>query len=134
MKSLFTIHAGEYLVGSYIENNLKKKIKGKTQKTFNVWLPAKDTGIDLLVSNYDNSKTVSLQVKFSKDFISNEWNEILRLGLKSCGWWTLNRNKIKNSNANYWIFVLYNVYSKEEQFVIIKPKTLFSKYFSREYQ
>jgi hypothetical protein len=36
MKPIFTIHAGEYLVGSYIEEHYKY---------FNVWIPSKDTGI-----------------------------------------------------------------------------------------
>ena len=39
MKSLFTVHAGEYLVGSHIERNFKR---------VNVWLPAKDTGVEQL--------------------------------------------------------------------------------------
>ena len=49
MKPLFTIHAGEYLVGSYIEKHFKK---------YNVWIPSKDTGIDLLVTNSKNNKTI----------------------------------------------------------------------------
>lgn len=45
MRPLFTIHAGEYVVGEFIENNLGD---------LNVWIPAKDTGIDLLVTNKEN--------------------------------------------------------------------------------
>ncbi|GAG73038.1 unnamed protein product [marine sediment metagenome] len=56
MRPMFTIHAGEYLVGSYIEEKLKD---------FNVWVPSKDKGVDLLVTDSKNKKTVSLQVKFS---------------------------------------------------------------------
>ena len=59
MQPIFTIHAGEYLVGSYIEDKFKK---------YRVWVPSKDIGIDLLVTNSKNSKAVSLQVKFSKDY------------------------------------------------------------------
>ena len=55
MKPIFTIHAGEYLVASYIEQKFKR---------FNVWIPSKDTGIDLLITDSNNKKTVSLQVKF----------------------------------------------------------------------
>jgi len=58
MQQMFTIHAGEYLIGSYIEENFKN---------YNVWVPSKDTGIDLLVTNSKNNKAVSLQVKYSKD-------------------------------------------------------------------
>ncbi len=69
MKPLFTIHAGEYLVGSHIENQFKD---------WRVWIPSKDTGIDLLVSNADNSKTASIQVKFQKTFWSHMENQIIR--------------------------------------------------------
>ena len=59
MKPLFTVHAGEYLVGSYIEEHYPK---------WDVWVPSKDTGVDLLVTDTQNARAVSLQVKFSKDF------------------------------------------------------------------
>lgn len=42
MKPIFSIHAGEYLVGSFIE---------ETYKDYNVWIPSKDTGVDFLVTN-----------------------------------------------------------------------------------
>ncbi|SRR5579872_284469 len=60
MKPILSVHAGEYLTGSCIERKFRH---------VNLWVPAKDTGIDLLVSNRANRKTVSLQVKFSKDFL-----------------------------------------------------------------
>jgi hypothetical protein len=51
MKPLFTVHAGEYLVGSHIEAKYPK---------WNVWIPSKDTGVDLLVTNARGTKSVSL--------------------------------------------------------------------------
>ena len=70
MRSLFTIHAGEYLVGQYIEDNYKK---------LNVWIPSKDTGIDFLVTNKSNTKSISFQVKLSIDYSSSQRkNEILQ--------------------------------------------------------
>ena len=51
MKPMFTVHAGEYLVGSYIEENFKN---------LNIWVPSRDSGIDLLITNKDNKKTVSI--------------------------------------------------------------------------
>jgi hypothetical protein len=119
MKPIFTIHAGEYLVGSYIEEKFKK---------LNVWIPSKDTGIDLLITNSKNNKSVSIQVKYSKDFLVTHVDDTLKIGLKSCGWWTLNRDKIKKSNADYWIFVLHSFYHKNIQFVIIKPKELLNRF------
>ena len=56
---MFTIHAGEYLVGLYVQQRLG----------LNVWIPAKDTGIDLLVTDHENRRTVSLQAKYGKDFL-----------------------------------------------------------------
>src|SRR5436305_1888957 len=40
MKPLFTIHAGEFLVASYIEQRFKDYL---------VWLPSRDLGVDLLL-------------------------------------------------------------------------------------
>jgi hypothetical protein len=52
MQPMFTVHAGEYLVGSYVEDKFKN---------YKVWVPSKDTGIDLLVTDAKNSRAVSLQ-------------------------------------------------------------------------
>jgi len=54
MKTLFTVHAGEFLVDSEIE----QQIPGAR-----IWLPSKDTGIDLLVTDSRNTQAVALQVK-----------------------------------------------------------------------
>lgn len=102
MQPLFTIHAGEYLVGSHIEQHLRDPNGDKV----NVWVPSKDTGIDLLVTDKTNKKTTSLQVKFSKDFLLTHGRPEYRDKLLSCGWWTLNREKIRESSADYWVFVL----------------------------
>jgi hypothetical protein len=59
MRPMFTVHAGEFLVGQYIEGKLMK----------NVWMPTKDVGVDLLVTNAANTRAVTLQVKFSRDFL-----------------------------------------------------------------
>ena len=61
MKSLFTIHAGEFVVGDYIERKFRR---------VNLWVPSRDTGMDLLVTNSNNEKAISLQIKFSRDFLA----------------------------------------------------------------
>jgi hypothetical protein len=119
MRPIFTVHTGEYLVGSFIERNFKN---------INVWTPSKDTGIDLLLTNSKNTKTISIQVKFSKDWLSTSMGEVFQKGLKACGWWTLDREKITMSKANYWIFVLNKFYSVEMEFIIIKPNELVKIY------
>ena len=121
MKPIFTIHAGEYLVGSHIEETYKKA---------RVWLPSKDTGIDLLVTNEQLDRTVSLQVKFSKDFLGNKdsTNALLQTRIKAGGWWTFNFEKIKNSPADLWILVLYRFSHRDFDFVIIAPSQLLERY------
>src|SRR5687767_6091432 len=79
MRPLFTVHAGEYLVGAHIE---------QAHPRWRVWMPTKDTGIDLLVTNSKNRRAVSLQVKFSKDFNPTNRGVLLQNKLRAAGWWT----------------------------------------------
>ena len=118
MKSLFTIHAGEYLAGSFIE---------KKFKNVNVWVPSKDTGIDLLVTDAKNNLTVSLQVKFSRDFLSTNWKPIFQHSLRACGWWNLNRKKIIESSADYWVFALLGFNRQSTDFVVIPASKLLER-------
>jgi|SRR6516164_7763690 hypothetical protein len=120
MKPLFTLHAGEFLVDTEIEQNFRR---------VNVWIPAKDTGIDLLVSNYDNTKTVSLQVKFSRDYNDAYVRDtVLRDGIRVGGWWTPTRQQIESSRANYWVFVLYGLTNRRtKDFIIVKPSDLLKR-------
>ena len=114
MKPLFTIHAGEYLVGLHVPKYLKS-LKP------NVWVPAKDTGIDLLVTDHANRRAVSLQVKYSKDFLPEEKKPDLRRSLRCRSWFTLNRSKLNSSEAQFWVFVLRGFESDAPDFVVI-PK------------
>lgn len=113
MKSLFTIHAGEYLAGDYIE---------RTFRRVKVWVPTKDTDVDLLISG-KSKKVVSLQIKFSKDFATN-LAAVFHKPLRAFGWFSLNREKIATSTADYWIFVLVGFERSTTDFVIITPAEL----------
>lgn len=115
MRPLFTVHAGEYLVGSFIEEHYPK---------LNVWVPAKDTGIDLLVTNAGNTRAVSLQVKFSKDFNPTNRTLLLQSKLAATGWWSHQDKKIKGSKADFWILVLPSFTERQTHFIIIPPKEL----------
>lgn len=124
MRPIFTVHAGEYVVASEIEKSLKK---------FRVWVPSKDEGVDLLVTNQNRTKCVGLQVKFSKDysFLGNEEDkeeQILRKNLQARGWWTFDRKKIQESKADLWVLVLPSFESRKYNFIIIKPKDLLRRY------
>jgi len=118
---MFTIHAGEFIVGDYIEH---------TFQNVSVWVPTKDTGVDLLLSG-KNKEILSLQVKFSRDFLLTHMKSLsqtpLRAQLRTCGWFTLNREKILESRADYWIFVLVGLKNRSTDFVIIKPAELLKR-------
>jgi hypothetical protein len=107
MRPLFTIHAGEYLVGLHVQKSLK----------LNAWIPAKDIGVDLLVTDSDNHHAVSLQVKYGKDFLP-EMKAELRESLRCLSWFKLDRAKLKDSPAEFWVFVLHGFNSKVPDFVV----------------
>lgn len=131
MRPLFTIHAGEFLVGEFIE---------KSFPTLNVWIPSKDTGIDLLVTNKKNTSTVSLQVKLSRDYKVPEATNDFDRNLVACGWLTLPHDKIAKSSADYWVVVLVSHERKmQPQFIVIPPSELLKRLVaihgqSRNYQ
>src|ERR1700674_3601414 len=111
MRPLFTIHAGEFIVGEFIEQNFP---------TLNVWIPSKDTGIDLLVTDEKNTSLVSLQVKLSRDYKAPEAADEFDRNLVAAGWLTLSHEKIAKSTANYWVFVLVSHERKMvPQFIVI---------------
>ena len=118
MRPLFTIHAGEFVVGDHIERNFRR---------VNLWVPSRDTGTDLLVTDSKNAKAVSLQVKFSRDFLATHMPTIFQKPLRACGWWSLNREKIAKSTADYWVFVLVGFERRSTDFVIIKPPELLAR-------
>lgn len=115
MKPLFTIHAGEYVVARHLESEYPK---------LRIWVPTRDTGIDLLVTNRSNNKCVSLQVKYSCDFLDRMMQAQIQRGLKACGWWSIKRKKIEESEADYWVFALIGFASKSTDFVVLKPADL----------
>ena len=97
MRPLFTIHAGEFLVGEFIEKNFR---------SLNVWIPAKDTGIDLLVTGMADRRPVSLQVKLSRDYKAAEAVSEFDRNLVAAGWLTINHEKLAASTADLWVIVL----------------------------
>ncbi len=116
MRPLFTIHAGEFVVGEYIERHFR---------SLNVWIPSKDTGIDLLVTNKENSCTISLQVKLSRDYRAPEAITDFERRTIAAGWLNFRRDKIQESTANFWVIVLVSCERRlPPQFIIIPPGKL----------
>jgi hypothetical protein len=87
VKSLFTVHAGEVLVGSEIE----QRFRGAE-----LWLPAKDTGVDVLVTNPTHGRMVTLMILAR--LLITHMKSIYQEGLLACGWWTIAK-KILASKA-----------------------------------
>jgi len=113
MKPMFTVHEGEFLVGDHINRNLGKK--------YDVWVPTKDTGVDLLVtSKAKGRKPVSLQVKFSRSFapIGLSAEEVLAFG-----WYALVPESIRKSRADLWAFVVLTLRHKAH-FVLVPTREL----------
>jgi hypothetical protein len=115
MKPLFTIHAGEYLLASYIEHRWHK---------LNVWVPSRDTGVDLLVSDHDNRKTVSLQVKFSKDYLFTHLGAEFQKPFRAFGWWTINKNKLRDSRADFWVLLQHGFKRHTTDFIVVPRQEL----------
>jgi len=118
MKPMFTVHVGEYLVGEQIERMYPR---------WQVWVPSRDTGVDLLVSNPKNRKLALLQVKFSKDFNPTHSPPLTQGRLLATGWWTHDRAKIRKSPADLWVFVLPSFLDKQTSFVILPPRELLKR-------
>jgi hypothetical protein len=117
VKSLFTIHAGEFVLGDII---------GRKSRHVNLWVPARDTGIDLLITDSRNQKTVSLQVKSSRDYPPKHLSIALQQSL-ACGSWTIPRQKLAASRADYWVFVVMGFDRRSPDFVVIKPSELLAR-------
>ena len=118
MRTLFTVHAGEYLVSAHIEQHFKRT---------HVWIPVRDTGVDLLVSDESDRRSISLQVKFSRDFLVTHHGPEFQKALRACGWWTINRGKLAKSPADYWVFVLQGFASRSTDFVVVPRDKLLSR-------
>ena len=129
MKPIFTVHEGEYLVGAHLEQTTD----------YNIWIPTKDTGEDMLVTNPNRTKNASIQVKFSKDFLVTHNKPEMFDHILCSGWWNLTPSKIKNSRADLWVFVLFPFLrtdatrsgrqnsSSNAQYVIVRPLDLYER-------
>jgi DNA modification methylase len=54
-------------------------------------------------------------------------SSVFQKPLRACGWWTLNRDKIAKSAADYWVFVLVGFERRSTDFIIIKPSELLTR-------
>jgi hypothetical protein len=59
-----------------------------------------------LVSDRRGRSTVSIQVKFSKDFLPTRMAPEFQEPLRVCSFFVINRDKLRASQADFWVFVL----------------------------
>ncbi len=118
MTPIFTVHAGEYLVGTHLE---------RTFQNCRVWIPSKDSGIDLLLTNKSCSRTVPLQVKYSRDYADSSPADPTRRSITRATFITVKREKIVTSPARYWIIVLHSFTTKDPRFLVVTPQELLKR-------
>lgn len=119
MRTIFTVHAGEYLVACEIESKFKE---------LKVWVPSKDNGIDLLVTDGNCKKLASIQVKFSKDHLATGKELRATEEIKSGGWWQFDSTKLGASAADYWVLVLCEFNTRNYDYVVVPKKELVKRY------
>ena len=119
MRPLFTVHAGEYLVGRELEEKFSN---------LEVWIPSRDTGVDLLVTDKLQKTVARLQVKFSKDHLASGKEARATEAIKSGGWWSFDREKLAQSRADYWVLVLCEFTSRKYDYIVIPPSQLLARY------
>lgn len=83
-------------------------LRDETSKNIEVLMPlnAQMKGIDLVLMNVENKKTISIQVKGSKAYEPKK-NEAEAFGDGSTGWFFLSENTIHKATADYFVFLVY---------------------------
>jgi hypothetical protein len=97
-----------------------------TAKNIEVLMPMnaqmKDT--DLVLMNMDSKKSLKIQVKGSRAY-EPQRSEVLKYGSGSAGWFSLQKDLIQKSSADYFIFLIYVLEESTKQGRrIITPHTL----------
>ena len=119
MNPIFTIHAGEYVFGETVE---------KRFSDVSLWIPAKDTGIDFLITGKDRKRTVAVQVKMSRDYRPQLPSSNFERKQIAGGWFVFTHKKLSESPADIWSLILV---SREKRikpyFVNISPSELLKR-------
>ncbi len=115
MKPNFTVRTGTHLVGTHLE---------RTFRSCRVWIPTKKSGIDLLLTDASCSRTVPLQVKYSRDYVDSSAADPAFQAITRSSFISVQRQKIEASPARYWVIVLQSFTSKSKRFLVITPSEL----------
>jgi hypothetical protein len=66
-------------------------------------------------------------VKFFRDFLTTHLGPKFQKPMRVCGWFAPTRPKLKDSPAQFWIFVLIGSKTRSRDYVIIEPAELLKR-------
>jgi len=116
LKNFYSFEPGEALVVS----ELRRVIPKSNARDVEVFLPAKDVGVDVVLVNLVNKKSVSIQVKESVLYPKSRHF-----------WFTIDEKKINVGKriVDFYVFVLYDMiqlsgkFSVHPRYVIVSEET-----------
>lgn len=99
-KNFWSLNTDEAVVSGIIRN--------ETSKNVEVLMPmnAQMKGVDLVLMNLKNRKTITIQVKGSRAFEPRK-QELARYGYGNVGWFYLDKKTIFSATADYFVFLIY---------------------------
>ena len=116
LKNFYSLEPGEALVVS----ELRRAIPRSNARDVEVFLPAKDVGVDIVLVNLVNKKSVSIQVK-----------ESVLYPRSKRFWFTIDEKKINAGSriVDFYVFVLYDMIQRsgklsvQPRYVIVSEET-----------
>lgn len=83
-------------------------LRDQTDKNVDVLMPMNGQmkGVDLVLMNFENKKTITIQVKGSRAFEPRK-KELNMYGYGNVGWFFLEEKTIFEATAEYFIFLVY---------------------------
>lgn len=119
-KNIWSLNTEEAIVAGIL--------RAETQKDVEIFIPlnAQMKDIDLILVNTKNKKIKTIQVKGSRAYEGNK-KQIELYGYGSYSWIDIKKNVIKNSIADYFIFMIYTLEQfneKKKGKVYIKHHTI----------
>lgn len=107
IKNFWSLEVGEAFIADLIREKLGKK--------YQVFFPLNNQlkDFDLILVNTETKQFKTIQVKESREFLKYSYN----------GWFIINKDKVDNEVADFYIFVIYGTIEHKNK-VVINPKVL----------
>ena len=118
LKGLITVNPRAILVAKQIEARFPN---------LSLWVPGKDTGIDLLVADARCQRITTLIVRYSRDYKITHMKELYQSRLRACAWFTLSRHRLLESAAALLVLVLRGLDQRIIDYVLIPPSILLER-------